>query len=266
MTTIRVQHVGKFVVIANATVCDSRLSWEARGLLVYLLSKPDDWRVRLGDLMAQGSAGERKVNRILAELKLNGYMTRRRIKTADGRFDWDTVVFETPDLALESTIPTKRRHGTIPTSATDGASRHGSARDGARSHIARPESLNTEEQRTEERMTEASAVGTSIASASGQEALTAGIYEQEFQRRLKPKWHHELHQLEIFHGAEVVAAAIQDCRKNHPDPAAIHNPTAFLRAVLHRWSEDGVPAEAQRFVSRQRGPVELVSPCAGVAA
>jgi hypothetical protein len=36
---------------------EGRLSWEARGLLAYVLSKADNWKIRLGDLRKQGSSG-----------------------------------------------------------------------------------------------------------------------------------------------------------------------------------------------------------------
>jgi hypothetical protein len=44
-TIIRAPRRYRFVTINQDAVEDSRLSWAARGLLGYLLSRPDDWKV-----------------------------------------------------------------------------------------------------------------------------------------------------------------------------------------------------------------------------
>ena len=44
-TIIRAPRRHRFVTIDQSAVEDSRLSWAARGLLGYLLSRPDDWKV-----------------------------------------------------------------------------------------------------------------------------------------------------------------------------------------------------------------------------
>lgn len=44
----------QFVVLEQRTVEDGRLSWAARGLLTYLLSRPDEWQVRVTDLKRRG--------------------------------------------------------------------------------------------------------------------------------------------------------------------------------------------------------------------
>ena len=60
----------------------------------YLLSKPDDWRVRLFDLVRRGPAGPHKIQRILRELEEAGYLILRRIRRPDGTVDWLTTVVE----------------------------------------------------------------------------------------------------------------------------------------------------------------------------
>lgn len=79
---------------------DERLSFEARGLLCYLLSKPDNWSVRITDLRnAAGPkpAGRDKVYALLKELKDAGYVTRNKRKGDNGVWIWEPYyVFETP--------------------------------------------------------------------------------------------------------------------------------------------------------------------------
>jgi hypothetical protein len=91
---------------------DNRLSLEARGLLGYLLSKPDDWEVRFTDLLtyAGPNCKEDRLRRILKELESFGYIQRTRKNVAHGKFEWVTTVFETPQT--ESTIMVKSADGT----------------------------------------------------------------------------------------------------------------------------------------------------------
>jgi DnaD/phage-associated family protein len=96
MPTIRVRKDDKYFTASNEPFNDRRLSWESRGLMGYLLTKPNNWEIRQKDLEQQGPAGEHKLRRMLAELRQYGYMNRIRIALQDGKFDWTTEVFESP--------------------------------------------------------------------------------------------------------------------------------------------------------------------------
>lgn len=98
-----------YVVINRGFANDDRLSWEARGVLAYLLTKPDHWEVRPEDLMTQSpNAKKDKIYRILKELELCGYIERVRTQEPNGTFIWSQNVYEVPrdhDLAT----PRKQR-------------------------------------------------------------------------------------------------------------------------------------------------------------
>lgn len=84
--------------VNNAPFRDERLSWEARGVLAYFLTRPDDWVVRNGDLINGGPAGRKKIERILNELTECGYLSRHKVRNDDGTFEWVTQVYESPAL------------------------------------------------------------------------------------------------------------------------------------------------------------------------
>jgi len=71
-----------YVATSRAAAQDERLSFEARGLLWYLLSKPSDWKVVIGDLMKAGHCGRNRVYRILRELQTAGYLMRATLNGA----------------------------------------------------------------------------------------------------------------------------------------------------------------------------------------
>jgi hypothetical protein len=145
MTTERAKKDKNYSVVSNEPINDARLSWGARGLLVYLLSKPDDWVVRPNDIMRRGPARELKVTRMLAELKRYGYLSRRRIKRSDGTFNWVTTIYESPALNPEVI--------TIPRLSKTGFSRTGSSRRGKPHHILSTELPITQKANTEEAST-----------------------------------------------------------------------------------------------------------------
>jgi hypothetical protein len=125
----RLEKTEHYARIANSVFEDRRLSWEARGLLGYLLSKPDDWRVRLYDLTAQGPAGVHKMRRMLRELEEVGYLYRKRLRRKDGTFGWLVFVLEDPSLAislgLESHFGSRREQRPTYGSSTPGFSTDG---------------------------------------------------------------------------------------------------------------------------------------------
>ena len=67
-------------------------------MLAYLLSKPDGWEVRIGDLERMSPAGRDKTRRIVRELRDAGYLHRTRENDDNGTFQWSTTVYETPEL------------------------------------------------------------------------------------------------------------------------------------------------------------------------
>lgn len=95
---VRVKKDERYFVASNVPFNDSRLSWEARGVMGYLLSKPNEWQVRMTDLVNQGPAGLKVIRRVLAELRQYGYMSRECIKGNQGHFSWVTILYESPDL------------------------------------------------------------------------------------------------------------------------------------------------------------------------
>jgi hypothetical protein len=103
---IRVQkdRLHPYVMVSRALAEDEFLSLEARGLMLYLLAKPDNWTVMFKDLQRAGSMGEDRTRRILKELEGAGYLHRRRINAGGGRFRWESIICETPSAGLPGMV------------------------------------------------------------------------------------------------------------------------------------------------------------------
>ena len=81
-----------YVTLPNVTIQDIELSWEARGLLAFMLSLPTDWAI-YKEWLAEQSAmcGKDKLNRILDELIASGYLVKQQKRSGAGKFaenDW----------------------------------------------------------------------------------------------------------------------------------------------------------------------------------
>lgn len=116
---------GRYAVLHTGPANDGTLSLEAKGLMFYLLTKPDSWEVRNSDLCSRHGIGKHRLARILGELKSAGYLVRQRVAGEGGKFTWITTVYESPvdtPPALPPTIPRFSGDGevAIPRLPTDG--------------------------------------------------------------------------------------------------------------------------------------------------
>jgi hypothetical protein len=104
MSTVRVKKDKNFSVINNTVLNDVRLSWQAKGLAAYLLSRPDDWRIIRTHLAKQSADGEGVVRSSLKELEKCGYLVTIRRQNEHGHFEWEHTLHETPQEILPLTI------------------------------------------------------------------------------------------------------------------------------------------------------------------
>lgn len=96
MTTIRVARRRRYVVVDQEAIGDARLSFRARGLLAYLLSKPDDWSIDSESLAAETVEGRDAIRSALRELENHGYFRREKRQVEKGRWITEAFLFESP--------------------------------------------------------------------------------------------------------------------------------------------------------------------------
>lgn len=110
MATYRINKSGKqappFTRILNDPLQDERLSFKARGLLAYMLTKPDHFRFYIDELMKHTTEGKDSIRAGLKELERLGYVHRYAIKDARGKIiSWELDIYESPSLRPESGFP-----------------------------------------------------------------------------------------------------------------------------------------------------------------
>lgn len=87
MTIKRVKRRSHFTIVNNQIINDSNLSMKARGLLVYMLSKPDDWIFYETEMVKAGPDGRDSIRTAIKEIEQAGYLEREQAKRGeDGKF------------------------------------------------------------------------------------------------------------------------------------------------------------------------------------
>ncbi len=105
-TIIRAARRHRFTILDTRAIEDTRLSWAARGVLAYLLSRPDDWKVLAKDLQRRGDLGRDGVYAVLRELRGTGYLRFQRYRDPAGRVIGACyVVSEEPAESLHPALP-----------------------------------------------------------------------------------------------------------------------------------------------------------------
>jgi hypothetical protein len=101
-----------YTVMSNSAITDSRLSFSALGLLLWLLSKPDHWEVNLRaiardrktDSKARGD-GYTGVSNAMNELIEFGYASRGERRSSNGKMlGYETIVREVSILPPKSSV------------------------------------------------------------------------------------------------------------------------------------------------------------------
>ena len=85
-----------FATYSNAIIRDGRLSYKARGILLELLSRPDNWRVSAKSLAASGPDGRDSILAGLKELRDLGYIVTAKVQNEKGQFQTVSVVYDEP--------------------------------------------------------------------------------------------------------------------------------------------------------------------------
>lgn len=92
----------RWVTVDNRAIEDPRLSCRAKGLLAYLLSRPDNWRASPSHLATTCRDSVGVVRAILQELRAAGYATLRHVRSDDGKqaagTEW--VIAEMPETRV----------------------------------------------------------------------------------------------------------------------------------------------------------------------
>src|SRR5947199_8753899 len=82
---LHLDHEANFTMIDNTLLSELRISAKAKGIVCYLLSKPEGWRVRMKDLEQHFSDGPTALRSGLQEIYKFGYGCIQNKKDEKGK-------------------------------------------------------------------------------------------------------------------------------------------------------------------------------------
>lgn len=106
MAIVRTKREHNYTIVSNKVYDKNQLSWQAMGLLGYLLTKPDNWQVVVAELVnatkdTKKPTGREGVYNIINELKEKGFISV--VKNSDGSTDY--TVYDEPVQQLNHENP-----------------------------------------------------------------------------------------------------------------------------------------------------------------
>lgn len=119
---LRTHRDEKYKTIHVGTIEDcEHLSWKAKGIYTYLISRPDGWEFYKKDLLNRSPDGRTSLDNGLKELKQSGLLTVKKDRNDKGQFKgWTWIIREVPKdgkpenrINLSSDSPTVGKSGDI---------------------------------------------------------------------------------------------------------------------------------------------------------
>ena len=103
MAVFRIEKNRDFTIMSNHHLRNQALSLKAKGLQSMMLSLPESWDFTLAGLAHICQDGISSVRSGVAELERHGYLTRRRIREANGQLsDIEYTIHEIPEKPAET--------------------------------------------------------------------------------------------------------------------------------------------------------------------
>ena len=93
----RIEKRSNFTVVSNAILMNNFMSMKATCLLLKMLGKPDNWDYTISGMKTFCKEGRDAIRSALQELEYFGYLERRKVRDARGRYtDIEYIIYEEP--------------------------------------------------------------------------------------------------------------------------------------------------------------------------
>lgn len=241
-----------FSIVSNDILDDSRMSFKARGLLTYMLSKPDDWEFYTKELVTHSQKdGISSIQSALSEMELAGYLKRIKKRGEKGKFssqDW--LISDKPEFSPQTGFP------------------HVDKPQLEKPHVDNPQLLSTDSTKTEltnnsinQELAAALSTHTDINTtgellsdppkdrcwlAPEQKQAIVNYFEQTCKFGMfAPAWYPDLDQdfkdwLELNPDSNEVANIFCYAFKQTAATRNVRQPFKYAQTILDRWEHDGL--------------------------
>lgn len=101
---------GNFTIVPNDIINSTELSLEAKGLLAYLISKPEDFKIKVSILPSMLKIGVGKFKKVWREICDNGYIESTKMIGQGAVINWSHKVVLPEKVRLEQIAPQHHFH------------------------------------------------------------------------------------------------------------------------------------------------------------
>lgn len=103
-----------FLIVRNNLLQNKNISFESKGLLLMMLSLPDDFIIHKTWIMKEYKIGKHKINKMFKELEENGYLASLEMLVKDGRFiGRNYMIYESPENNVAEISPFSKKNDTV---------------------------------------------------------------------------------------------------------------------------------------------------------
>lgn len=95
MSIIRINKTENYSIIHNECLKDSTISWRAKGLYAYMMTLPNGWNIRRGEIFNHATEGKDAANKAFNELIQKGYIKKVFIREKGKIKGFEYVLYET---------------------------------------------------------------------------------------------------------------------------------------------------------------------------
>ena len=102
-----------FTILSNDILRDNRLSFRARGILISVLSRPDNWRTSAESLANESIEGRGAILTALKELETFGYLERTKHQNEQGHWVSDSLIYDKPKYGKPTSAEPTSENSTV---------------------------------------------------------------------------------------------------------------------------------------------------------
>ena len=116
MAVMRVVKNKDYSTVHNGFINNKNLSFKAKGILLYFLSKPDNWEFYLQEMAKNSKDGVESIKAGISELENLGYIHKSLKRSDNGKLSggYDYTVYEIPQPKQENTVSVKNLSDNLP--------------------------------------------------------------------------------------------------------------------------------------------------------
>ena len=103
-----------YTIVDNYFIDDINLKPAGKGMLLFMLRKPDDWRFNYKNFEKELGIGKKAIRTLIKNLEELKYLKRERVIGENGHYKWIYYVYEVPyDTDLSYSVKGYMLHGSI---------------------------------------------------------------------------------------------------------------------------------------------------------